>query len=471
MNRQALLILGMHRSGTSAIAGVVTRLGAQEPRTLLSADRYNELGYYESLAFVEFHDRLLSAGGSCWNDWTSFNTDKLCTTSAEWSVAWRCLLEQEFGCAPLFVVKDPRICRLLPFWLRNLADNDITPVAILAIRDPFEVARSLAVRNGFGEQYSLLLWLRHVLDAELETRKITRSIVSYQQLLVDWKAVAEKIAAETGVHWPEWSDATDAEISAFLKQDLRHHIADNGASPVASPLAQWVEQVSAALEELSRNGPRAEEPLRKIDDVRLKFDRVCRVFAPAHEEEARLNGLHVAALEAGRSHLLANIATLVTERNRAQALSTNLEAERSRIEQHALNLEAERSRIEQHALNLEAERSRIEQHALNLETERRRIEQHALNLDAERSRIEQHALNLETEATRREAHRMSLEQELNRLGHERDQIAHDLLQLRRALAASEKWVQALRASRSWRWTAPLRVVFDIWLRTISTPSR
>src|SRR5690242_4462892 len=71
--RVSILVLGTHRSGTSALAGTLGRLGAVMPRTLMPATADNSRGYWESLPIVRFNDRLLYSGGSGWWDWTQFN--------------------------------------------------------------------------------------------------------------------------------------------------------------------------------------------------------------------------------------------------------------------------------------------------------------------------------------------------------------------------------------------------------------
>jgi len=71
--RQAVLVLGMHRSGTSALAGVIARLGAALPKTQVRADLNNKRGYGESSELVQFHERLLASAGSGWRDWERFD--------------------------------------------------------------------------------------------------------------------------------------------------------------------------------------------------------------------------------------------------------------------------------------------------------------------------------------------------------------------------------------------------------------
>lgn len=484
---------------------------------------YNPLGFWESMALANFHDRLLRVGGSRWDAWTPFNSDAPGVVDGRFRGEWLQLLEEEFGRAPLFVVKDPRICRLLPFWRRNLAESDIALAPILAIRNPVEVAQSLAVRNGFGMEHGLLLWLRHVLDAEYETRATKRSVVSYQHLLANWKCEVDKIAEETDVRWPERPSNVEREISAFLRPDLRHHVIETEATNVAAPLVEWVQQATSALEELSRNGSLAPQPLGTLDHVRREFERASRVFGPAYDEEVRADTRRTGELEAARTQLYTYISareteltrmaehasaersrleqhasTLETERTRLAQNTAALEAERTRLSQyvsalevehprlaqHASTLEAERVRLAQHVSGLEAERRRLAQYASALEVERTRLAQHTSTLESERTRLEQNTAALETQRTRLEQHTRNLEVEKNQISEhvvnltetidrhqarltrlkkerdqlrrERDRIQTDLLQARAGLVERENRVRTLRASRSWRWTAPLR---------------
>ena len=96
-----------------------------------------------------------------------------------------------------------------------LAAHSIEPAAVIALRSPFEVASSLAARNGIGQDEALLMWLRHVLDAERETRHIRRSFVRYADLLGDWQAVAGKIASDLALRWPDRSEATISRSRDF----------------------------------------------------------------------------------------------------------------------------------------------------------------------------------------------------------------------------------------------------------------
>lgn len=73
----ALVVLGMHRSGTSSVAGALAMLGAAAPRTLMAPGEDNPRGFWESQVLMGVNDRLLAAGGSNWRDWRRFPPEAL----------------------------------------------------------------------------------------------------------------------------------------------------------------------------------------------------------------------------------------------------------------------------------------------------------------------------------------------------------------------------------------------------------
>ena len=165
--RICLLVVGMHRSGTSAVTGMLSRLGADLPKTLMPVTAENPRGYGESIALMDFHDRLLTSAGSNWYDFEPFNNEWSDSPVVEsFAAELRDLVRTEFGELRLFVVKDPRISRFLPFWLRQLEVLNVMPRIVICLRNPLEVAASLNRRDDLSFTISLLLWLRHTLDAE-----------------------------------------------------------------------------------------------------------------------------------------------------------------------------------------------------------------------------------------------------------------------------------------------------------------
>ena len=283
--RQAVLVLGMHRSGTSALAGVLAKLGVQAPRHLLPQARDNPAGFWESSEVIKFHDRILESAGSRWSDWSAFSPDWLDSVAAEdFRELLPTLIEQEFGDARLFLLKDPRICRFAPFWLSALPKLEIVPKIVIPVRHPFEVADSLGARNTFGVSRSLLIWLRHVLDAEYATRGASRSFVRYQDLLDDWRAQVQRIAARLDLKWPRWS-AAQSEIDEYLSHKLRHHNSGDSTINANRELLSWVWNVYGALQQLADESAPLPELELVLDRARNEFDRTAGVYAAVVDEQ------------------------------------------------------------------------------------------------------------------------------------------------------------------------------------------
>src|SRR5437870_5378082 len=215
--RRGLVVAGMHRSGTSAVARVLSLLGADLPRELAEPQPDNAKGYWEPLEIVQLHDQLLEALGSSWDDVGSLAASWIDSPPAQvFAERLGQLVGANFGESPLFVLKDPRICRLIPIWLRILGGIGVEPSFVLPVRNPLEVAESLRAREGFSIAKSLLLWLRHVLDAERDTRARPRAFLSYERLLRDWMGELARASTELELAWPRFADPARAEIESFL---------------------------------------------------------------------------------------------------------------------------------------------------------------------------------------------------------------------------------------------------------------
>jgi hypothetical protein len=394
----------MHRSGTSAVTGMLQRLGVRGPKTVLPPDDDNLLGYGESALITSFHDRLLESAGSRWDAWMRVSPKWLDSPDAiPFQQECRSLLAQEFGDAPLFVVKDPRLCRLVPFWLRVLQAENITPAAVIAIRSPFEVARSLEVRNGFSKEQSLLIWLRHVLDAEVETRSTVRSFVAYRDLLNDWKALTNRMSAELRITWPTEPRAAETEVAEFLKPELRHHSVEIDSDGLADPLAEWLTRTSEALGDLLRSEHEEADARETLDQVKREFDRGASLFGPI--------------IEAGRDR--------------------------------AADLEGQQNTLRQHVATVEIERRELSERISHLESERDALERRASDLGQEVSSLTERTGNLEQHAT-------TLSEKVSTLEQRNAELA-------RELAGAKHRVEALLQSASWRITGPLRAVARLFM--------
>lgn len=234
VNRRCILVLGMHRSGTSAFTKVIGLLGADLPLETMPATADNPLGYWESPRITRFNNRLLESAGTHWNDVAPIQPAWFTNPARTEDLAEAAsLIAAEFPGRGTFVLKDPRICRLLPFWRTVFDDGGIRPHAVLLVRDPLEVARSLAARGAVAEfrpaairatDRGLLLWLRYTLDAERSSRDMPRHAVEYRRLLADWQTAVAPLVAAGLLASP--AEAAQAAVDSFLDPSLRRQRAD-----------------------------------------------------------------------------------------------------------------------------------------------------------------------------------------------------------------------------------------------------
>lgn len=278
MDKTAIVVLGMHRSGTSSLAGALTRLGAGAPKTLMAASPSNERGHYESNVLVQINDRLLAAAGSAWDDWRSLAIEALPDALVEnFTAEAVAALADEYGEANLIVFKDPRVCRMMRFWRRAFADSGYAIRAILPVRSPLEVAQSLADRNGFPLGKGLLLWLRHVLDAEVESRDLPRGVTLWSEFLLDWRQSVKSLGERIGVDLTGAPDQAAEAVDAYLSASLRHQTVHEEALAVHPDVHEWVLKTYRAMIMLAAD-PVSEEARRDLDIVRSEFSKASGVF-------------------------------------------------------------------------------------------------------------------------------------------------------------------------------------------------
>ena len=250
MNRVGILVLGMHRSGTSALVWLVGQLGAALPADAIASSDENARGYWESESLVRADDQLLRVARSSWFDPRPLDLSRLGVSAlASRRNRIREAIERGWGAAPVLAIKDPRQCRCVPVIAGVLAEMGVEARAVLMLRAPAEIAQSIERRDGTTPAFAHLLWLRHMIDAERATRGMMRATVDYGALLEDWRGALASVAPLAGRDgWVP--DAEQAHrIADFLDPALRHHRATAPAA-LEEPLAGIVRAVDAALRTL-----------------------------------------------------------------------------------------------------------------------------------------------------------------------------------------------------------------------------
>ena len=230
----ALLVLGMHRSGTSAITGALGLCGAWvgEETELTGANAENPRGFWERRDMRQICDRLLQAAGADWWKVASFDPKAIPhAILAEERRRFEKIIAalDEHG---TWVVKEPRLCLLLPL-LRDHIDN---PVCIHISRNPLEVAQSLQSRNGFSIAAGLALWEAYNRLALSASENLPRLLVSHESLMLrPMETVTEILEQLAELRVMGLAEPIGARINDFINPSLyRKRVAEEKANDFLS---------------------------------------------------------------------------------------------------------------------------------------------------------------------------------------------------------------------------------------------
>ena len=248
----ALFVMGMSRSGTSALTRVLSLCGGTLPAGMVGALKGNPLGHWEPRAAIHINEAILRRHGSAGSDPSlrlqeegAFDAGENAACIAEIGAFLKTLPD-----APLVVIKEGRITLLSRIWFEaaRLAGLDVT--AVIAVRHPQEVIRSVAARDGALPELSSALWLKYTLLAERHTRALPRVFVEYANLLDNWPREIKRISSALAIDlYTRDADAVDE----FLKWDLRHH---RHCGPVTDLFGtDWMSAVYEALHAAARDEP------------------------------------------------------------------------------------------------------------------------------------------------------------------------------------------------------------------------
>jgi hypothetical protein len=214
-----LIVLGMHRSGTSVLARLLNLMGVYFGPEGVStgANQENPKGFWERRDVRALNDSVLHAVGCDWNrvlklDVTALPQPVLADFDKR---ASRLVLEMDAH-RP-WLLKEPRLCLLLPLWRKWFE----VPVCIHIYRNPVEVASSLHKRNGIPIEAGIALWERYVRSALDASVGLPRAVVSHRQLVREPAvAIAKLLEWLNGEGVPGLRLPTEREIAAFVEEDL-----------------------------------------------------------------------------------------------------------------------------------------------------------------------------------------------------------------------------------------------------------
>lgn len=313
--RIAYLVLGMHRSGTSAVTQLLSLAGAQLPKNVMPGDEHNAQGYFEPWRIATFNDERLRAAGSAWDDAFAYPCPEIPPAdSADWVARGGALFGEEFAGRRYPLMKDPRVTVLLPFWRQVFEAGDLATRCVIPVRHPLAVAGSLGRRDGFAPQKSVLLWSAYMLAAEAYSRDLPRAFVAYDAMLADWRGEVARIERGHDAPLPKLGKAAALKIDAALTSELRHNRADGDLAALG-----WTGEIAAAVYDWCSAAARDDAPPAAV------LDAVAARFADRRAELGALVSPAARDLDAVRGELLSLRQTLSWERRELELLRARFE--------------------------------------------------------------------------------------------------------------------------------------------------
>lgn len=184
-SKQLIVVLGMHRSGTSVVTRGLQVMGVDLGNKLMPPVKgNNEKGFWEDLDINSLNIEMLNSLSIDWHFLTPIQSSDVSALRRNGYVQKAVELLREKASGPqVFGFKDPRVTKLLPFWKEVVAQSQLKANYILTIRHPLSVCHSLAKRDGFEIEKGALLWLDHMISSLVGTAGENCIVVDYDNLI------------------------------------------------------------------------------------------------------------------------------------------------------------------------------------------------------------------------------------------------------------------------------------------------
>jgi hypothetical protein len=232
-----VFVVGFARSGTSALTRSLSLAGMSLPPRLLGALKAYPAGFWEPRDVVYLNEAILRRHGSAGFDPTmSLDINEVQEEAyIEKMRAWLVTLPP----APVTVIKDPKCTVLSGMWFAAARQAGFEPMAVVAVRHPYEAVDSIRAARGVSPELAGALWMKYSFLAERRTRDIPRVFVDYGQLMDNWQREVKRVGAGLGITLDTDTDTVETFLTPALRNH-RHH------GPITEPFATVYRELSAA---------------------------------------------------------------------------------------------------------------------------------------------------------------------------------------------------------------------------------
>lgn len=466
--KQLYVVLGMHRSGTSAITRSLAVLGIQLGERLLPpVEGDNDKGFWEDIDLHSLDIEMMKFLGTEWSHVAMITpADVIRLQEQGFFLRAVELIRRKISDSNRFGFKDPRVAKLMPFWREVFAHCDFEVTYVFAMRNPLSVARSLGKRDGMASEQSYWAWFGHVITGLVHSAGSACVMVDYDRLMQAPESELERLskALNLGID----VGALQAYKEDFLDENLRHTVYaadDLQVDQTCPPLVHEVysnllevacdrldlqdPELQARIEKWFKQYEQLQYPLRLADKLLTQ-----KADARAHiaEQVAQLRELQQKNEEALATHGLA-----ISERD----------ARLGTLEEHLKSREQQTSALEQVIVErgeqLNAANAALAERAAQLNGVNTALAERDAHLNALRAEMAESNGQLNGLVTALGARDAQLNELISLLAeaqarhaNETTRLQHAVLESEMQIASLRKTVQELHSSTSWRVSAPIR---------------
>ncbi|HEY7563250.1 MAG TPA: hypothetical protein VH650_13845 [Gaiellaceae bacterium] len=274
-----MLVVGIGRSGTSLLTGILAQLGFHVPQPEVRADDTNPRGFGEPRWVVDFHSRLMRDRrvGRFDSRPAAWQATAEAADEEDVFAELRSWLAVQFVGTDNVVVKDPRIGWFLPLWVRCAAGLGVEVSFAFMLRPPSEIV--LSARRWYGAWQSdasrAASWVNVTLETELATRGAPRAFVRYDDLLARWADEISKVGELLHLPWLAGIDPSrHPSVEAFVDPGLRRSGAGWDELDVPPVLRELVDEAWPLVSRLADRGGDDESTRAALDASRESYARL-----------------------------------------------------------------------------------------------------------------------------------------------------------------------------------------------------
>lgn len=432
LNNNTLFILGMHRSGTSAICRFLERSGVNFGGNLIPPSDDNLLGFWEDRDFVDLNNQLLG-NNTAWRQIALH----VPVPSSNWELSARKFIKRKRRSRNddgFIGLKDPRLCRTIVHWLPLFEKK---PKVVFVIRHPMAVARSLNRRDNISIDYALALWFVHNYEAlkSLQIWGVDFRIVNYDRVMASGDTEIQGLQSYLGLK--------TVDTSAFEKNLQHQKSADSKIDDedfilnIATKL--WLSITSGMLD---------------CQNFELPYQKLIAIYEPFRELSSELDDMKGYA-----SHVESDI-------KQVQQETEKYREEKNSLQDYVAHLEKDIGSLKQDVERFRKEKSGLQDYVAHLEQDLRSLRTEAEINASLTSDFRKTISEKVTENNKVTAKLAQTEKDFERLSAEYKDMLEKYEQMETVRWQVDQILQNTYGTLSWRLTAPFRfsrkIAVDFW---------